>query len=116
MVKALNQGKIVFNKSFNGDLNMRVFEALLCKSFLLTEKVKNGLEDLFTDGVHLVTYSSLSDLEDKAAYYLAHDEEREKIALAGYREAVSKHTYFHRAKEILGWAGEQVQKLGKITP
>ncbi len=101
MIKTLNQGKIVFNKSFNGDLNMRVFEALLCGSFLLTERVKNGLFDLFQDGKHLVTYSDEADLYQKADYYLAHEDERNKIAQAGFAEAVAKHTYFHRAKEIL---------------
>ncbi len=102
MVQVLNQGKIVFNKSFNGDLNMRVFEALGCGAFLLTDRIQNGLLDLFEDRKHLVVYDNQKDLEEKAAYYLQHDSEREEIAKNGQKEVLEKHTYFHRAKTILG--------------
>jgi spore maturation protein CgeB len=68
---------------------------------LLTDKIKNGLEELFIDGKHLVTYQSLSDLMEKIEYYLKADEEREKIATRGQKEVRKKHTYCHRAESIL---------------
>lgn len=101
MARALNQGKMAFNKSFNGDLNFRVFEALSCGAFLLTDRVKNGLSDLFEDGKHLVLYDGQKDLEDKAGYYLAHEEERQRIAAAGQRETLAKHTLALRAQAIM---------------
>lgn len=42
------------------------------------------LTDYFTIGVDLEAYSSMDELVDKCAYYLAHDEERKQIAKNGY--------------------------------
>lgn len=101
------QSKIVFNISIKGDLNMRTFEALSTKSFLLTS-YNEEVSRLFKDGVHLVMYRSLDEMVEKAKYYLAHDEERERIAQAGFEEVRAKHTFVHRARQVLdhclpGW-------------
>ncbi len=95
-----SQSKIVLNISIKDDVNMRVFEALSTGSFLLTNELPT-LPILFQDGVHLATYRSLDEAVEKARYYLAHDAEREKIAEAGYREFIGKHTYEHRLKKVL---------------
>ena len=101
MARIYSESKIVFNKSLAGDLNMRVFEALSCGRLLLTDRIKNGLEELFADRRHLVLYDGLDDLIESARYYIEHEEERERIALEGQREVLSKHTYAHRAIQIL---------------
>lgn len=107
MARTYSQSKLVLNKSLRGDLNMRVFETLGCRRLLLTDRIANGLEELFTDGKHLVIYDSLEDLSEKVQYYLEHSDKREKIASAGQKEVYEKHTYLHRAEEILevvlGW-------------
>ena len=79
---------------------MRIFEALSTGSFLLTNWIPT-LGDLFEDGKHLVTYKTLDEMVEKAKYYLEHEEEREKIAKAGYEEFIAKHTYRHRIEKIL---------------
>lgn len=101
------QSKIVFNISIKDDINMRCFETMSTKSFLLTNWIPT-LEDLFEDGKHLVTYKTLKEAVDKAKYYIEHDEEREAIAQAGFDEVRSKHTFVHRARQVLdtclpGW-------------
>ncbi len=101
------QSKIVFNISIHDDINMRCFETLSTKSFLLTNWIPT-LEELFEDGKHLVTYKTLDEAVEKAKYYLAHDSEREAIAQAGFNEVRQKHTFVHRARQILntclpGW-------------
>lgn len=98
-----SQAKIVFNKSAAGEINMRVFEALSCGSLLLTDKLKpeTGLEELFQDKKHLVLYENEKDLLEKIGYYLKHESEREEIALCGHKEILAKHTYEHRADEML---------------
>lgn len=95
-----SQSKIVFNVSIGDDLNMRLFEALATRSFLLTNWLPT-LEDLFEDGKHLVTYKTLDEMVEKAKYYLEHEEEREAIAEAGYQEFINGHTYMHRINKIL---------------
>lgn len=68
-------------------------------TFLLTHKIKK-LEQVFEDGKHLVTYSDRNDMMKKIEYYLKNNEERDKIALAGQKEILKKHTVTHRIKEF----------------
>ncbi len=108
------QSKIVFNISIKDDINMRVFETLSTKSFLLTNRIPT-MTELFEDGKHLVMYDSPDDMIDKAKYYLEHDDERNAIAQAGFEEVRSKHTFVHRAKQVLdtclpGWQQEAEQE------
>ena len=96
-----NQSHMVFNWSVNGDVNMREFEALCSGRLLLTNAIGNGLERLFTDREHLVVYRNVEELQSLVRYYLAHPEEREKIARAGRAEVLKKHTYRCRSAQIL---------------
>ncbi len=98
--KKFSQSKIVLNYSIKDDVNMRVFEAMSSGSMLLTNWLPT-LEDLFEDGKHLVTYKTLDEMVEKAKYYIEHDKEREKIAAAGHREFMAKHTYRKRIEKIL---------------
>lgn len=98
--KKFSKSKIVFNISIKDDINMRVFEALSTGSFLLTNWLPT-LGELFEDGKHLVTYKTYDEMVEKAKYYLEHEEEREKIAKAGYEEFIKNHTYKHRVEKIL---------------
>ncbi|MCK4649153.1 glycosyltransferase [bacterium] len=101
MARIYSQSKMVFDKSLKGDLNMRVFETLSCGRLLLTDRIDNGLEDLFIDKEHLVIYNDYEDLVGKARYYLEHPEERNAIARKGQEEVWKKHTYLHRARHLI---------------
>jgi hypothetical protein len=101
------ESKIVFNISMLDDLNMRTFEAMGTGSFLLTNWIPT-IEEVFEDGKHLVLYRSLDEMVDKAKWYLAHDSERERIALAGYEEVMAKHTIQHRVDRMLEVANKKL--------
>ena len=62
---------------------------------------QSELTDYFTIGVDLEAYSSMDELVDKCAYYLAHNEERKQIAKNGYERMSADHTYPHRIREML---------------
>ena len=47
MGRIYSESKIVLNASINGDLNMRVFEALTSGALLVTDRIENGLDTLF---------------------------------------------------------------------
>lgn len=94
------QSKVVFNIAMKDDLNMRCFEAMGSKSFLITDRVQS-IEDLFVDGKHLVLYKDLDEAVDKIRYYLANDDERNAIAEAGYKEVMKKHTIDCRVDVML---------------
>lgn len=94
-----NQSKIVLNITIKDDHpNMRDMEVLGTGSFLLTNWTPS-LDEVFKDGVHLVTFKTYDEAVEKAKYYLEHEDERDKIARQGYEES-KKHTYAKRIEEI----------------
>jgi spore maturation protein CgeB len=59
------------------------------------------LAECFEPGREIATFSSVSDLKDKIAYYLEHPEERQDIARRGRERALREHTYEKRLDEML---------------
>jgi spore maturation protein CgeB len=80
-------------------IKARHFEIPGCGGFVITSPA-DDLENYFKPGAEMVIYGDLGDLAEKVKYYLAHDDERKEIALAGYRKAVSDHTYEKRFLNI----------------
>jgi len=60
-----------------------------------------GLEKLFTRRVHLDWYKSYKELAHLIHYWLAHEKEREKIALQGRRHVLKNFTLKESARRIL---------------
>jgi len=112
------RSKIVFNASINGDLNMRVFEALAAGALLVTDRIGNGLGDLFQEGIHYVGYASADEAIEAIAHHLAHPAERERIAAAGMQLALARHTYAQRWRDLeaaaaQGRRGAPARSLGR---
>lgn len=101
MSKIYSISKIGFNKSLSGDLNMRVFEVMSSGTMLLTDKIGNGISDLFRNGEHLIMYNTENELNELIQYYLGNEDEREKIAKEGQKEVHKKHTYDKRIQYML---------------
>src|SRR5690348_4170423 len=95
-----SQSKVSVNYSIKNDLNMRVFETLGTRTCLLTDDIP-GVREFFDDKKHLVLFKSEEEAVERMRELLSNDELRQSIADAGYREALAKHTYMHRVKEIL---------------
>ncbi len=80
---------------------MRSFEIPACGAFMLAERTDEHLA-VFREGVDAAFFSSPEELRDKTRYYLAHDDERQRIARAGYaRITGGRHTYADRLRTIL---------------
>ena len=98
--------KIVVNvptgqKGFEpNQINIRTFEAMGVGAFVLSLKTVL-LEKVFEDGTNIVTFSTPSELRNKAIYYLNHPDKREKIAQQGWLAVSGKHTYTHRMSKLL---------------
>jgi GT2 family glycosyltransferase/tetratricopeptide (TPR) repeat protein/2-polyprenyl-3-methyl-5-hydroxy-6-metoxy-1,4-benzoquinol methylase len=115
MARTYSASRTVFNRSIKNDINMRVFEALACGSLLLTNDLSsNGQAELFTNGVHLATYSEAEDLLDQLAYYLKHEDIRTRIENAGRELVTTKHTYRQRMEKIL-MAAEKLPTTVAVT-
>jgi hypothetical protein len=97
-----SQARIVVNISIAGDVNMRLFEGAACGALVLTDRIANGLDELFVPGQQVAVYSGDADLLRQLDYYLGPGEaERAAIAEAGCARAVAQHLYPHRVQQIL---------------
>jgi len=94
---------MVLNQCVANDVNFRTFEAMGSGSCLLTERVSNGLEDLFQDRTHCVLYEkgNVEEILNLVNYYETHGDERKAIAQAGRSEILRAHMGIHRARTIL---------------
>ena len=90
----------ITSKSIKTGLPLRIFDVLACGGFLITN-FQSEIPMYFEDGIDLVTYDSLSDLEDKVNYYLNHEEERMQIAKNGYEKIKNQYTYIHCLTQII---------------
>ncbi|HWP97941.1 MAG TPA: glycosyltransferase [Syntrophomonadaceae bacterium] len=81
-------------------MSMRTFEVLGCGAFFLTQWTP-AIENLFENHKHLVWSKSPEETLHLADYYLSHQAARESIARQGQAEVYSKHTYIHRAQDML---------------
>ncbi|MFD1361141.1 glycosyltransferase [Lentibacillus salinarum] len=99
--KELNRARIFFTSPSR--LNypvIKYFEALACRTLLLAPTFKE-LEDLgFIPDFHFVPINE-HNFQDKAAYYLAHETERQKIADQGYRFVHERHTLEQRSEQLI---------------
>lgn len=109
-----SRAKIVLNLPLKDDLNFRTFEAMSCGAMLLTRRIDNGQEELFSEGTHYAAYSDDDELFAKVEYYLAHSEEREAIANAGLAEIRARHRLEQRLDYLLRCVSAQPDPVAPI--
>jgi hypothetical protein len=82
-------------------MKLRHFEITASGGFMLTDWHHDyELEEFFKPGVEVETYDTEAELVDKISYYLKHEDEREKIAQAGYERCINEHTWENRFNDI----------------
>lgn len=104
MVKIFGQSKInldlLHNDAFSAEqMKRRVFEITGCRGLVITHPA-DGLENYYEPEREVVCAASTEELIDKCRYYLAHETERDKIALRGYERTLKNHTWRHRFADI----------------
>lgn len=113
LVKTLTEMPVVFHyskinlnitaKSIRSGLPLRIFDILGCGGFCLTN-YQPELSDYFTIGSDLECYTDEKDLLDKVSYYLAHEDERARIARNGFETIKKYHNYPERLLQMLSLA------------
>jgi len=109
-VKMYNAAKIVMVIHYQDGVtpccqaSPKIFEALACRSFVMVDSQKD-VQKLFSSGRHLVSFADIDDLKGKIDRYLSNDQERLRIAAAGYAEVLKRHTYRHRLQTIIELKG-----------
>jgi spore maturation protein CgeB len=89
-VPLYQRAKIGFNVHNRGDYTVgsyRLFE-LPANGVMQISDGGRFLSSFFNVGEEIVAYRQADDLIDKIRYYLAHDDERQRIALAGFRKVM----------------------------
>lgn len=89
--RLLNRGRIAFNASLRGEMNLRCFEALACGALLFIEQENLEAHDLLQDGRDAVFYTE-DNLLERLRYCLEHPRETQRMAQAGLQ----------RGKELAG--------------
>ncbi len=98
-----NKAKIAISVSHydvDGYFSDRLLRCLGSNVCVLSHNYQ-GIERDFEPGKHLVTFDNVHDLIQKCDYYLAHDNERETIAAAGYDFVHKNYTYKNMAENIV---------------
>lgn len=101
-----NSSKIVLNLQHpqtKDGWNSRTTEILGSKSFQITNR-NPSIESNFMDCVGF--YDDYIDLKHQIEYYIARNDERERIALNGYSKVLSSFTYSHVFKTMM----EEIEK------
>jgi glycosyltransferase involved in cell wall biosynthesis len=106
MVTSLNSCRIQFNRNLANDINYRTFEAMGCKTLMVTNETEN-LSNLFKIGEHLLTYRDHNHLVEVLNWAISNPVEAAKIADAGYAHVKANHTYEVRCR----WLLEQLKAL-----
>lgn len=94
-----NRSRLVLNENLFPSVNLRLFEAMACGTAVLTEDNDSGVNNLFRDGVNLVTYNP-DNLVVKVEKLLGDNENREEIAKAGGLLISERHSTHARAEEL----------------
>jgi spore maturation protein CgeB len=82
----------------------RMWKILGCGGFYLGPYVE-GIEGFAADGLHCAWYRDPAHAAELTVHYLAHPEERARIAQAGREHALAHHTYAHRLALLLQGKG-----------
>lgn len=85
-----------------GFVSNRLFQAMDAGVLLLQQEF-DGLTELLglKDGEHLVTWSTMDDLQDKIRYWLEHDDERVEVMRRGQQYVRTNHSFDTRVEELM---------------
>ena len=103
MPLVFSQSKINLNislKTIRTGIPLRVTDVMGCGGFVLSN-YQEELGEYFAIGEECAVYESMEDLFLKAKYYLEHEDERQKIAAAGFERVKRDFTFRDRLGRIL---------------
>ena len=98
--------------SIRSGVPLRVFDVLGAGGFLLTND-QPEMSELFVSGQDLEVFHSFDEMEEKADYYLRHEDKRLRIALNGHRKVREKYTYEIIIGKILDMVSEDLKQKGR---
>lgn len=100
LVDLYQRAKIGFNMHMSfGPSNQRLYE-LPMNGVMQICDCEHGLNEIYEIGKEVVVYRTIDEAIEKIKYYLEHDEERKRIAEAGYNRAKNDYLLEHSFGKI----------------
>ena len=87
-------------KTIRTGIPLRVLDIMGCGGFVLSN-YQQELAEYFVPGEECAVYQNLEDLYMQADYYLKHEDERKKIAAAGFEKIKRDFTFEERLTKML---------------
>lgn len=85
----------------SGFVSNRIFQALAAGGSALAHQWFRGMDELgLIDGETCIIWKTLPELEEKVRWYLSSETDRLRIAQAGEKLALEKHSFEARVKEL----------------
>lgn len=75
----------------------------LCTGPMVLSHNYQGIDRDFKVGEHLDVFNDLNELSEKCRYYLQHEEQREGIAMEGFKHASKRFNYQEMVKQIINY-------------
>lgn len=93
-LKAFAAADTALNVSLNGDLNLRIFEILSAKGFLLTDQLtdESGINLLLNEGEEYESFANASEMIDKIKYFSSYPDLISKYRQKGHRRYLREYS------------------------
>lgn len=106
MLNIYRQSKIVVNIDLmqgvaGSGVNLRPFEITAAGALLMNHDDRKDIFNLFEEGKEFISFKGPEDIRSKVEYYLSHEEERSRLARAGFVRTQKTHTYTDSVDVIL---------------
>ena len=100
--KLYAESSIVFQASSRGEITRRLFEAAVTGRLILCDRLSPSkkMDLIFEEGKEFECFSTVTELVDKAKFYLEHHEERIRIAERSREKCLIFHTAKKRAEQL----------------
>lgn len=87
----------------SGFVSNRVMQALVAGNSVLCHQWFRGMDELgLVDGETCIIWRTVDELRQKLEWYRGNEQERQRVAQAGERLALERHSFDVRVKELLG--------------
>lgn len=106
MYKVFFSSRINLNltlRSIETGVPQRVFDIMSVGGFAMSN-YQEEMEELFVPDKEIVLFHNMDEMMDRAAYYLSHETERVRIAMAGYDRVRREYNYPESLKKMLAIA------------
>lgn len=93
-LKAFAAADTALNVSLNGDLNLRIFEILSAKGFLLTDQLtdESGINLLLNEGEEYESFANASEMIDKIKYFSSYPDLISKYRQKGHTRYLKEYS------------------------